>query len=59
MPSVSGLPNKMETAATAGIVNPMLANTEPKARFMLVCNRFALAARKAAKPSGSKHQSPR
>ena len=35
----------LETLATVGIVSPMVANTDPRARFMLVCRRFAVAAR--------------
>lgn len=53
MPSVSGAPVQMNTAATVGIVRPMLASAEPSARFMLVCSRFARAAPTAASPSGS------
>jgi hypothetical protein len=51
-PSVRGLPRSIETLATAGIVSPMVANTDPRARFMLVCRRFAVAARYEASPSG-------
>ena len=40
-------------AATAGIVRPMLASADPKAKFKLVCNLLARAAFKAAKNSGS------
>lgn len=43
----------MNTAATVGIVSPILASAEPSARFMLVCRRFARAAVTAASPSGS------
>ena len=42
-----------ETIAAAGIVSPMLASAEPKARFMLVCNLLARDARNAASPSGN------
>ena len=52
-PSLSGSPNRMDMAATAGIVRPMLASADPKAKFKLVCNLLARAAFKAAKLSGS------
>src|SRR6516162_6218881 len=51
-PSVKGLPRVMETPATAGMVSAMLANADPRAKFMLVWRRLALAARYAASPSG-------
>ena len=36
MPSVIVKPVKMETKATTGMVRPILANAEPKARFKLI-----------------------
>ena len=36
-------------AATAGIVRPMLASADPKAKFKLVCSLLARAAFKAGK----------
>ena len=47
-PSVSVQPVLMETMATAGMVRPMLASAEPRARLRLVCRRLARAARSAA-----------
>src|SRR5205814_847005 len=52
-PSASGNPMKIATAATAGMVRPMLASAEPSARFRLVCMRLRNAARTAAVVSGS------
>ena len=43
-----------EATATAGMLRPILANADPKARLRLVCNRLLYAARIAAIPSGSK-----
>ena len=40
-PSVIGIAIAIDRAATAGIVSPMVASAEPKARFKLVCNRLA------------------
>jgi hypothetical protein len=43
---------KMAMAATVGMVKPILARADPRAKFKLLCNRLALAALTAAKPSG-------
>src|SRR5215207_9993270 len=43
----------MEATAIAGMVSPMLAIAEPKARLRLVCKRSRRAARVAASVSGS------
>ncbi|MCY1230415.1 hypothetical protein D9M72_428260 [compost metagenome] len=43
----------MNTAATVGMVSPMLASAAPSARFRLVWMRSARAARSAASPSGN------
>ena len=53
IPKVKSKSNKIQTAATAGIVKPILANADPKAKFKLDCKRFAFAALKADKASGS------
>ena len=53
MPKVMGISKKMAMAATAGMVKPILASAEPRAKFKLLCNRLARAARIAAKDSGS------
>ena len=44
-PKVSVHPLIRATAATAGIVKPILASAEPNAKFKLVCKRLARAAR--------------
>ena len=44
----------IQTTATLGMVNPILAKAEPKAKFILVCNLFFLAAITAAIASGRK-----
>ena len=54
IPSVTENPVITDTIATAGIVRPMLASAEPRARLRLVCNLFFLAALNAATPSGNK-----
>lgn len=46
-------PNMGESAATTGIVSPILAKPDPNARLMLLCMRLPCAARKAAPVSGS------
>ena len=48
---------KMAIADTVGIVKPILAKADPKAKFKLLCKRLALAALMAAKPSGIKTSS--
>ena len=57
MPKLKGRSKKMAIAATVGMVNPMLANADPNAKFRLLCRRFALAALSAAKPSGNNTKS--
>ena len=52
IPKLSGKLKKMAIAATVGMVRPMLANAEPRARFKLLWRRLARAARTAAYPSG-------
>lgn len=54
IPSVTENPVKTDTIATAGMVSPILASAEPRARLRLVCNLFFRAALNAAKPSGNK-----
>ena len=54
MPRLSGKSKKMAMAAIAGMESPILAKAEPRAKFKLLCKRFALAARTAAKPSGNR-----
>ena len=44
IPRLIGKSKKMAIAATVGIVKPILARAEPKAKFKLLCRRFALAA---------------
>ena len=41
IPSVSVQPLAIDTRATAGIVRPIVASAEPRARFRLVCSRLA------------------
>ena len=52
IPRLSGSLKKIAIAATVGMVKPILAKAEPKAKFRLLCKRFALAALTAANPSG-------
>lgn len=44
MPKVMVIPVKIATMATAGMVKPILAKAEPKAKFKLVCSLFFFAA---------------
>ena len=53
----AGYPRSRHTATTTGIVRPMLASAEPRARFMLVCRRSASAERIAARDSGMRTRS--
>lgn len=57
MPRLRGRLKKMAIAAIDGMVNQMLASAEPRARFRLLCMRFALAALIAANPSGRRTSS--
>ena len=52
IPRLSGRLKKIAIAATVGMVNPILAKAEPRAKFKLLCRRLALAALTAANPSG-------
>jgi hypothetical protein len=52
-PRINGPSNQMVATASAGMVRPMLAIAEPKARLRLVCKRSRRAARVAARVSGS------
>ncbi len=52
-PSSSGPSSQIEAMAMAGMVSPMLAMAEPKARLRLVWIRSRRAARAAASVSGS------
>ena len=52
IPRLNGRSKIMEIAATAGMVNPMLARADPSAKFKLLCKRLAREARTAAKLSG-------
>jgi hypothetical protein len=54
-PSVMGWWSTTESTATAGIVTSILARAERKARFKLVCNRLARAARMAVRHPCSFH----
>lgn len=51
-PRVSGSLNTTHAATTIGMVRPILAIADPIVKFILVCNRSALAARTAAQASG-------
>ena len=51
-PKVSGSLNTTHAATTIGMVRPILAIADPIVKFILVCNRSALAARTAAQASG-------
>ena len=44
IPKVMVIPVTNATIATAGMVKPIQASAEPKAKFKLVCKRFLLAA---------------
>ena len=48
IPRLSGKLKKMAMAATVGIVRPILARADPRAKFKLLCRRLALAALTAA-----------
>ena len=48
IPRLIGKSKKIANAATVGIVKPILASAEPKARFKLLCKRLDLAALTAA-----------
>ena len=48
MPRLRGRLKTMAIVATVGIVSPMLANADPRAKFKLLCNLLALAALTAA-----------
>ena len=48
MPRLSGRLKNMAIAATVGMVRPILASAEPRAKFKLLCKRLALAALTAA-----------
>ena len=48
IPRLNGRPKRMAIAATVGMVRPILAKADPRARFKLLCNRLALAALTAA-----------
>ena len=48
MPRLIGRLKKMAIAATVGMVSPMLARAEPRAKFKLLCKRLALDALTAA-----------
>ncbi|MNR22415.1 hypothetical protein D3C85_1393640 [compost metagenome] len=54
IPKLMVRPDTSETIETAGMVRPIVASADPKAKFKLVCNLFFRAALYAAKPSGSK-----
>jgi hypothetical protein len=53
-PNTSGKLKAIDASTTTGTVRPIDASQEPIARFMLLCNRSARAARTAADVSGSK-----
>ena len=44
IPRLNGKLKKIAIAATVGMVSPLLANADPRAKFKLPCNRLALAA---------------
>ncbi len=52
IPRVRSKLKKIDTNATAGIVNPILANAEPNAKFKLDCKRLFIAALIADNASG-------
>src|SRR5688572_3346606 len=53
-PRSSGTDSHIDTAATDGMVRPMLATAEPNARLRLIWIRSRRAARAAARVSGSR-----
>jgi hypothetical protein len=53
-PRIRGKSIIVQTTTTVGILSPILANAEPRARLMLVWYWPRLAARIAAMPSGNK-----
>ena len=52
IPKTKSISNKTQINTTEGIVKPILARAEPKAKLILVCKRFFLAACIEAIPSG-------
>ena len=53
IPNVSGSPREIETNATVGMVNPILAIAEPSDKLKLFCKWLLRAARNAERPSGN------